>query len=294
MQGLASALAADPALAQAYEVLVWDNSPEPLPDPQVNAHLNVPFTYRHSQENAGVAGAYNGAMEFALTRGQPWMLLLDQDSAVSAPFLALLRARAAELEPRSEIAAIAPRIEVGSIVMSPKRFLFNRTRPYPNGTSGVLTGEPTVINSGCLLRTGALREAGGFGANFWLDYADIDLFHRLYLRGKRVWYAPEAEMQHEMSVMDYDRLMAPWRYRNLLIAESAFFDQYKGWLEGWGHNLKLLRRIAAQQIKYKNKQFSRDSWAGLRYRLTVSRQQRLADWKAGAGRVIPWAAALSR
>jgi len=275
IRGLCEAFRSRPELAESYQIVVWDNSPEPL----LNVDLPIPFVYRHSQYNAGVSGAYNSAMRHALECGCEWMLLLDQDTAVTAEFLSTMQRHCSEVDRRGQVAAIAPTVRVRDVVVSPRKQLFNHHGSYPLGESGIAEGEAFAINSGCLMRVRALEAIGGFSVDFWLDYSDMYVFHQFFLGGLKVWRVADAELEHDLSVMDYDRLMTPGRYRNFSSAESAFHDLYKGRLENAVQNLRLLARAIKQRRKYKNPEFSRIAWRQLVYRLTVPRKQRIARWR---------------
>jgi GT2 family glycosyltransferase len=144
----------------------------------------------------------------------------------------------------------------------------------------VAEGEAFAINSGCLMRVAWLKKIGGFSNDFWLDYSDIYACHQIFVRGGKVWRATDAELEHEMTVMDYDRLMSPWRYTNFSHAESAFNDLYKGYAENAMQNLRLLARAIKQRRKYRNPEFSRITLAQLIYRLTVPRRRRIQQWIA--------------
>jgi GT2 family glycosyltransferase len=279
-QGLKSALASDPDLAGSYKVMIWDNTPATVADPQ----LPPAFLYRHSNANLGTSGAYNEALGYARARGHKWLLLLDQDMEIRVDFLRALLRHRREAESRPEVAAVVPTVKVGEVVASPFRQRFNRVIPYPQGESGILPGEAIAINSGALVRVSAIEQIGRFSRDFWLDYSDMDLFHRFHLQGLRVWRAADTELQHEMSIMDYDRLMTPSRYRNFARAENAFNDLYKGPLENAVQTLRMLVRALKQRKKYKNREFSRIAWEQWMYRLKTSRKQRLLAWKADSER----------
>ncbi len=274
IKGLCAALSSNPDLANGYSVMIWDNSPEQLIGPE----LPIQFSYRHSERNLGVSGAYNGAMKYALDQGNTWMLLLDQDSTVTTGFLQTMLQHARELKTSIEVAAIAPNVKVGTLTVSPKKQLFGRNRSYPIKECGIASGEAIAINSGCIIRTSSLQEIGGFSIGFWLDYSDLYVFHQLYLHGKKVWRAADAELEHDMSIMDYDRLMTPSRYRNFSYAESAFQDLYKTRAENLLQTLRLFARAIKQRLKYKNPEFSRIAWATFQYRLRVSRKDRIQKW----------------
>ncbi len=275
IEGLCKAFELDPTLAKFFEVLVWDNTAEPLHDPQ----LPIPFTYRHSGENLGISGACNHAMHYALEHGNVWLLLFDQDSTVTPDFLAAMLRHAQALEAKIEIAAIAPTMKVGAFTASPRRQLFNRSQPYPPGECGVAGGEAFAINSGCFMRATSLQAIGGFSLDFWLDYSDMFVFHQFFLHGFKVWRAADVELQHDMSIMDYDRLMSPWRYRNFSLAESAFNDLYKGHIENCVQTLRVFVRAMKQYRKYQNAEFSRIAWEQFLFRLKVTRRKRIAHWQ---------------
>ncbi len=268
-----------PDLASSIRIFIWDNSPEALLNPQ----LPFPFEYSHSKANVGLSGAYNRAAALAHESAVPWLLLLDQDTTLPQGFLSAMLKHAADLEGRKEIAAIVPTVLVGDFVASPRHLVFPRSRPYPSGQSGIAEGEPGVINSGSMLRVADLLEIGGYSQAFWLDYSDYYVFHQFFLWKKKVWIAAEIRVQHSMTVMDYDKLMSTWRYRNFSYAETAYHDLYKGRFENAVQTLRLLARTVKQRRKYKNPEFSRIAWSQFVYRLRVPRKQRVARWKADRG-----------
>jgi GT2 family glycosyltransferase len=280
-RGLCAAFESDPDLAASYEVMIWDNSPAAIDPEEIAApHFPASFLYRRSSANLGPSGAFNEARKYALEHGHDWMLLLDQDMEIHADFLRVLPRHREYVADRSEIAAIAPTVYVGSKVLSPRQQLFNRHRTYPARESGVASGEAFAINSGCLVRVSALEQIGGFSTDFWLDYSDMYVFHQFFLHGMQTWRAADAELQHDMTIMDYDRLMSPWRYRNFSAAEGAFNDLYKGRLENAVQTLRVFVRALRQRRKYRNPEFSRIAWAQFVYRLRVPRAQRIARWLA--------------
>ncbi len=284
LRGLSSAFAENPGLLQAIEVLLWDNSAEPLD----SIHLEFPVVYRHSAHNLGVSGAYNGAMKYAIANNHTWMLLLDQDSEVSETFLSTLIRHAESLHEVKEIAAILPTILCGESIASPREQLFGRSRAYPEHEVGVASGEAIGINSGCMMRTECLAEIGGFSLDFWLDYSDLYVFHQFFLKKKRVWLAADARMRHEMTVADYDRLMSPWRYRNFSYAETAFYDLYRSRIENMLHHLRLFVRTFRQKRRFKNPVFSEIAWEQFLYRLRVRRKKRLIAWHLAGAERTKW------
>lgn len=275
LRGVCEAFSSDSAICDGYRLLIWDNSPEKLANP----NLSIPFDYRHSRHNVGIAGACNSAIKIARERGHAWMLLLDQDTKVHPGFFETMLRWSTELEGRSEIAVVAPTVKSGDSIISPSQYLFNRQRAHVDQAPGIAPGESFAVNSGSLVRVAALESIGGFSTDFWLDYSDIYVCHQFYLRGYKVWRATDAELEYEMSPRDYERLMSPARYVNYSYAETAFNDLYKGTLENWAQTLRLLARAIRQKRKYKNPEFWRITTAQLKYRLRVSRNERIQRWK---------------
>ena len=116
--------------------------------------------------------------------------------------------------------------------------------------------------------------------DFWLDYSDLYVFHQFFLHEIKIWRAVDASLEHEMSIMDYDRLLSPQRYQNFSNAETAFHDLYKGRLENTVQTFRLFARAIKQRFKYKNPEFSRIAWRQWIYRISTSREQRIAEWQA--------------
>jgi hypothetical protein len=157
--------------------------------------------------------------------------------------------------------------------------LLNRHRAYPAGEIGVADGEAAAINSGTLLRVRDLLDIGGYSPEFWLDYSDWYVFHQLYLQGRRVWRAANIQLQHSMTVMDYDGLMSLDRYRNFLAAEEAFNDLYKGRIENLVQTVRLAARVVKQRLKFQNPEFSRITRNHLLRRLFTSKKARIRFWR---------------
>jgi hypothetical protein len=268
------AIAGDDTIRDTVQVLLWDNSPTPLIQPS----LPPGFEYRSSPANLGVAGAYNEASRIAHDLGADWLLLLDQDTSLPPDFLRIMLAASNSFATNPQVAAIVPTVKVGDLIVSPRSSTFNGHADYAEA-DGISKGEPFAINSGCLLRLSALEAIGGFSPDFWLDYSDRYVFHQFFLRGFRIARA-NVELQHEMTILDYDRLMSPWRYRNFIEAEGAFNDLYKSTLENAVQTLRLVVRVVRQRLRYRNPQFSQITLSHLWTRLTSSRKRRIANWRS--------------
>lgn len=271
LAGLAQAFRADAALAKQIDVLVWDNSPTAVDE------SSLPFgcIYRHASVNAGVSGAYNAAAAMATERDCAWLLLLDQDTSITGEFLRGMLQHAAQAASDEHVAAIVPFLYAGSFCLSPRLWHFGRHAPLPRpASSRTEWSEMFAANSGTLMRVQALQAVGGYSSRFWLDYSDIDLFHRLHAQKFAVRIASDLALQHEVALLDYDARMTPPRYATYLAAEGDFLDLYRGRAERLLHLFRLAVR-AMRQRRFADKTFSRMTRQDLWRRLHVRRRARL-------------------
>ena len=283
--GLTQAFAEEPGLLRDIEVLVWDNSPDPLAD----TTLPFAFTYHHDAGNSGVAGAYNAATVTAHDSGCVWLLLLDHDTTVTGEFLRGIGRHAQQTTADRRIAAVVPFLYAGRFPLSPRLWRFARHQPLLR--RGAPYTEPRLLfaaNSGTLMRVAALEQIGGYSARFWLDYSDIYVFYRFHRDGLTVRIAADLALQHEVAMLDYDTRMSPARYATYLAAEGNFLDMYRGGMERAVHLLRLAAR-AVRQRRYANPVFARMTRQALVERLTIRRATRLASHEQarrspGAGR----------
>lgn len=285
LTGLAQAFAEDASLAKQLDVLVWDNSPEALKEHS----LPFAFTYQHAPLNEGVSGAYNAAAVMAEQRGCAWLLLLDDDTSVTAEFLRGMLGHAAQVGEAvgedERIGAVVPFLYAGAFCMSPRLWRFARHVPLPLPAHPYTeTRSIFAANSGTLMRVRALEAIGGYNKRFWLDFSDIEVFHRLHGHEFSVRIASDLRLEHEMAMLDYDRRMTPARFATFLAAESDFMDLCRGPLERGMHVLRLAARVLHQR-SYADPAFARLSRRALRERLTTRRGTRLAvhAWMRSAG-----------
>lgn len=221
------------------EVLLFDNTPEsghpgPLPN---GVH------YEAAGRNAGLAEAYNRALEFAQKFGCSWLLLLDQDTTLPSDFLASLSAQIKRHGADPEVVAMIPVVRSGGEIVSPKGVGFFGLKAILEPAFGIQSFEVTAINSGAAVRCDFVRSIGGFNRAYWLDYLDHWLFHQIYARGKKValW---DGKLEHQLSVQDYRENIALGRYRSILAGESGFMTTYKPKLQIPFYLLRLLARAA--------------------------------------------------
>jgi GT2 family glycosyltransferase len=218
-------------------------------------------------------------MEFAGAEGVPWLLLLDQDTMVSAEFLPRMLEYSHVLQGETEIGSVVPFIYSHGSLISPRTHgRFNQVGRIPATCSGIYRRKAFAVNSATLMRVAALREIGGYSDEFWLDLSDVYVFQAMYRKGRYLYIAGDLTLQHSITSMDFDNDMAPERYRNFLAAESAYVDLYSSAPERAAHLVRLLWRTLRQR-RYRNSVFSRMTFEFFWRRLWDSRAKRIQSWR---------------
>jgi len=256
-------------------VLLWDNSPmagagEALPEG---------VAYFADDSNSGLATAYNRALEWAQLHGAEWLLTLDQDTAVPAEFFEKMAAAAMESSRYSGIGAVVPQIAAGGKQLSPNWFQLGAIpRWYRSGYAGVPAEPVFAFNSGAMLRVDALKQVGGYDLRFWLDDSDAMIFSKLHEHGKRVYIAGDIQVEHEFSMKDMQGRMSAVRYRNALLAETAFWDLRMNRMAGWERALRLMVRMVKHWMRGDSAELRQITWQALMRRLFTSRRRRIEEW----------------
>ena len=261
--------------AVRLQILLYDNSPEAAP-PSV---LPKNTRFHSAARNRGLAGAYNYALEMAEAAGCSWLLTLDQDTAIPCDMLERFTALARHFTADDSIAAIVPQLLEGNVVQSPLYTQWRRPRRMAVGFSGFPDREITAMNSGSLWKVRHLRAMGGFSPDFWLDYLDYVLYHLTFRMGKRVYVSGTVGVEHRLSLADWKGRLSPERLQNILWAESAFHDIYKGRVEQLLLTLKFAALYANRKLKGEEAEFLGVIRGELLRRILQSRRSRVEAWR---------------
>ncbi|MGA8729116.1 MAG: glycosyltransferase [Terracidiphilus sp.] len=265
-----------PSSAGKVEVVVWDNSPQE----QNNNCVPEGVFYVHDPRNAGLANAYNRAVEIASEHQSDWLITLDQDTSLPQNYL-LKMAEAAQLSRgHSGIGAVVPQIASDGKRLSPNVFLLGAVPYwYRRSTSGVFRRPVFAFNSGAMVRMDALRQVGGYTPWFWLDNSDTQLFRELHRHGKRVYIAGEVQVQHEFSLKNIKQRMTSERYEHALLSESAFWDLNMNRLAGWERTARLVMRLGKQWVRRDPTELRQITRNAAMARLFTSRSRRIEKWR---------------
>lgn len=254
MQSLRRIFSEHPGIAEQITLLVYDNSPTPQGGGDVTA-FGVPFAYEHDASNGGLAKAYGYALELATKGNLSWLLLLDQDTTLTAEFFKELMTTL-ETGPAAHVCAVVPRQVRDGAALSPR--LVRRGQELPVG-AGVASERLTVFNSAACVRVSALLSVGGFPQEFPLDYLDHVIFHRLQRAEGRLLILP-VSLEHQLSVKNLAAEMSLERYKGLLAAEWGFIREVKPKGGTPVQRIRLLQR-ALRQMGMPNKKYARQTLA---------------------------------
>ena len=237
--------AADKSLASRFSLLLYDNSLSP----HTVEGLRVDCVYVHNAKNGGLAAAYNYALDRASQKRSEWLLLLDQDTTLTADYITSLLGTTLKYESDLSVSSIVPLIEMQNRIYSPEqdffyhvRHQFPRMRYYPiaRETHGLQKKWLNAYNSGAAIRVSALKQIGGFPEDFRVDYLDHAVFHQLNLDGRWMVVLP-AVLQQKLSHKDLNDV-SPDRHNSVLQAQSLFMARYGTWIDRQLYRLWLLRR----------------------------------------------------
>ncbi|MBB6447263.1 glycosyltransferase [Bacillus benzoevorans] len=231
------------------ELILYDNSPEKQGfTPPVIEGLHI--SYIHDERNLGIATAYNYAYSIAKSNGSEWLLLLDHDTELTADYINRVLHLA---EVPEEAAAVVPKINSDHAMISPVYSDTLRPLIGEKPQTGIQEKPVMAINSGSLIKVSFLTELNGFNQEFALDYLDHWLFFEIYHKGYKVLLL-DTELEHELSVMDYDRVSLN-RYKSILDSETNFYRNYKKDLFS-SYRTQLVKRFLKQILLVKNKKIA--------------------------------------
>lgn len=258
-------------------IILHDNTPGASPP----AGLPANVIFAADASNSGLANAYNNALSIAVEDKYDWLLTLDQDTELPVHSLEVFLDVIARVGERPDVGAIVPQILAGGRVVSPNYFAGGAwPRWFPAGFDGIPDQTVYAFNSGSLVNVAALAQIGGYSPWFWLDNSDSSLYKQLGNFGKRVYVAGSLELGHDFSMLNMQERVSPRRYKNILIAESAFWDLEMNVLAGFERTARLLGRVLKHWIRHDSKELRRLTLEALWLRLFRTRTHRIARWRS--------------
>jgi GT2 family glycosyltransferase len=234
-----------PAWRERFKMLLYDNSPLPA----TNSDALPGALYVHDASNGGLSAAYNYALRQAQTNASEWLLLLDQDTTLTAEYVQALLEAAASQRSNHKVGAIVPLLELDNTIYSPEEdFFYHLRHQFPEmryyraspNMHGLQSRPLNAYNSGALLRVGAIETIGGFPGDFRVDYLDHAVFHLLNRAGYSL-YVLSLKLQQKLSHVDLDSVSLA-RHTSVLQAQTLFVSRYGTFLDRLLFRLWLLRK----------------------------------------------------
>ncbi|WP_125766772.1 glycosyltransferase [Lapidilactobacillus wuchangensis] len=175
-----------------------------------------------SEKNLGLAVAYNFALSQARKDNTKWLLLLDDDTTITAEYLRSIL----EFHTSAPVKAFLPTVISENTIISPlkaDRYISLREKAIP--ISGLSDDKIMAINSGTVLSVEKLVEIGGFNESFSLDFLDHWIFWRLNQEKDMKYFISTHQINHKLSVQSLNTLDFD-RYLGILQSEFLFYTQY--------------------------------------------------------------------
>jgi GT2 family glycosyltransferase len=238
-------------IKEKLKIIIYDNSPDYNNDFDFS---KADYIYISDNTNGGLSKAYNEAIKIAITNNAEWLITLDQDTYIEEDFL--IEAFNVISNIGENVVAIVPKI-IGQNKHQISPMYINKGYIHtlkPVSNFGI-TNEITAINSAAIINVDYVSNKGGYNTEFKIDMLDHWLFYEIRKDGKET-YVLNTNIFHELSVLDYDKLVTVERYKSILKSEKLFFSKYyKKDIKAYKRSL-LLRAIK-QRLLIKNKGFSR-------------------------------------
>ncbi|MCZ6525883.1 MAG: glycosyltransferase [Gammaproteobacteria bacterium] len=244
----------NPQSLSQVDILIYDNGPIIQ---SLNESHPENFRYLGTEDNAGLAVAYNWALDLAAQGGGDWLLLLDQDTELPIDYFSDLTAALEKQHINERVKAAVPEMYSDGKFFSPCRVLYGGLlRPINKHDPGIYGKEIYANGSGSVLRVDFFLEIGGFSKEFWLDSLDRWIYHAIH-QAKGDVLVLDIKLEHQLSAMDYDKYVSEERYRYVLKYEALFLRKYKSTLENIVYYLRLLLRVVRYYFTKSNKQYSK-------------------------------------
>jgi GT2 family glycosyltransferase len=234
-------------------VIIYDNGLD-CPQELLSSHDHI--RYFASSVNEGLPAAYNYALKEAWETNAEWLLLLDQDTKLPADYFENLYEVVAPHVTDLNVVAAVPKMYYQDVFFSPSKVLYaGIMRPIEGDFFGIYTKELFAIGSCSLLRVDFLREIGGFSQDYWLDSLDRWLYKKVHMLKRRA-LVTDIVVEHELSVMNFNKFISEARYENILKYESKFMINHCSFFENIIFRLRLCLRSIKLYLNSDNKNFA--------------------------------------
>jgi rhamnosyltransferase len=172
-------------LSQTHGLVVVDNGSDPNEMKLIyKASEPLGFHIIRNSQNLGIASALNQGIAWAKSKGYSWVILFDQDSKITAGFVAQLF---------FDLQSHPNRDRIGS--MHPK-YIDPETRHEPRVWRAKDGGPIVSITSGALMPTWIFDKLGGFAEEYFIDEVDTEYCYRIRAGGYLIADSRTAVLLH--------------------------------------------------------------------------------------------------
>lgn len=204
------------ATLRLRHVLTYDNSPQSQLVATSRHHSHV-----INESNGGTARAYAHATALATELAIPWLLLLDQDTALPDTFFSKASNLLDSLDSPTPAALVPWVRHHGEAYVSPARIdRWGSVVPLQPNEQIAEGTHLSAIASGSLIRVAPLKELLPLPDRLWLDYVDHWIFAQFHRGGLRVAVFAQ-ELNHDLSIRSPASLSAQ-RLVSVLRGEAVF------------------------------------------------------------------------
>ena len=168
---------------QVSRVILIDNTEDPERAQAIEALFSQhpELDYVWNQGNQGIAHALNRGVRLAESLGADWVLTMDQDSILPPGYVSVLAHDLLQYDEKT--------VSIGAAFVS-------ASHVFSDTSHG---GEvKLLITSGNLIQIAAIKHAGYFREDFFIDYVDFDLSVRLRKLGYRLIETHKIRFTHQL------------------------------------------------------------------------------------------------
>lgn len=256
------------------KLIVVDNGSEPPIRASIAALASAcGFEVVWNDENMGLAKALNVGIGRALASSDSaWIATFDHDSKVEPGFRDAMLGAFASCPFRDKVAMIGPRL-----LMRPDEGSADDKMP-----ASPFVERKVILQSGCLIKSEILRNAGMFDESFFIDYVDFEYCLRLRRKGFRIIEATNAFVSHRVGAPSLHKFLhitcmvsnhSP--IRRYYAARNRLRVYYRYWLsdfrwichDAWSWFKELIKLLLFEQDRRQKLAYSaRGVWDALRGR----------------------------
>ncbi len=185
-----------------------------------DASSRMGFELIENGENLGIAAALNTGVRWAEANRFDWVVLFDQDSAVTEGFMETML-RSFEDSPRGE----------GLAILVP-RYIDKRSGSKLPGITLRKGGLEAAMTSGSLMRIATFQQYGWFEEDLFIDAVDYEYSLRLRSRGGFIEECGEALLLHSPGIPRVHKLGGRYLFQtsNYSPARRYYQERNKVWV----------------------------------------------------------------